>query len=403
MTPTSSNPTSLDVLVPTGTVLGLHESTPTLFTPIKIRGMQLQNRFVVSPMGTWSAQNGHLTEVHLVHLGAFAFRGAALTVVECTAVTANGRTSPHDSGLWQDSQIAPLKRVVDFVHAHGQKIGIQLSHAGVKAGMVTPRFLPKGKLKVAAKEEGGWPDDVWGPSAIPYTEAHATPKALTIEGIELLIQSFADSARRAVEAGVDFIEIHGAHGYLINQFLSPLTNHRTDEYGGTFDNRVRFLVRTMEAIRTKIPDTVPLSLRISAVEWMDWSGKPSWDLDQSVRLAKLLPGLGVDILDVSSGGNHKDQRIDIHPNYQLDLAKTIRVALKKNDINLHIAAVGFINSPEIARDVVQVSGADGAQADLAFVGRQFLREPEFLLRSAQELGVEIQWPYQYEMIRPKSS
>lgn len=202
MTLTKSTPSLSRASLATGTAVEVDETVPTVFTPIKIRGLELQNRFVVSPMGTWSAQDGHLTDFHLVHLGAFAFRGAALTVVESTAVAANGRTSPQDSGLWQDSQVAPLKLVADFVHAQGQKIGIQLNHAGVKAGMVAPRFLPKGELKVATEQEGGWPEDVWGPSTIPYTEAHITPKALTIKGIETLIQNFADAARRAVEAGL---------------------------------------------------------------------------------------------------------------------------------------------------------------------------------------------------------
>ncbi|KAJ3460566.1 hypothetical protein MRS44_011433 [Fusarium solani] len=369
---TFSQPTpALPVVeVPTGTAVNPDEQTPTLFAPIKIRGLELQNRFVVSPMGTWSARD----------------------------VAANGRTSLQDSGLWQDSQIEPLKRVADFVHGQGQKIGIQLNHAGVKAGMVAPRFLPKGELKVATEPDGGWPDDVWGPSAIPHTDAHVMPKSLTLEGIEALIRSFADAARRAIKAGLDFIEIHGAHGYLINQFLSPLTNKRTDEYGGSFENRVRFLVRVIEAIRAVIPDSVPLSLRISAIEWMEWSDEPSWDLDQSIKLAKLLPGLGVDILDVSSGGNHKDQKIDVHPNYQLDLARTIRAALREERLDLLVAAVGFIHTPQTAHDVVQVDKEDGVQADLAFVGRQFLKEPEFVLKTAQELGVEIQWPYQYDMI-----
>ncbi|RSL53422.1 hypothetical protein CEP54_010435 [Fusarium duplospermum] len=398
MTLSHSRPTLPAVDVPTGTAINPDKEIPTLFTPIKIRGLELQNRFVVSPMGTWSARDGHLTDFHLMHLGAFAFRGVPLTIVESTAVAANGRTSPQDSGLWQDSQIEPLKRVADFVHGQGQKIGIQLNHAGVKAGMVAPRFLLKGELKVAAEPDGGWPDDVWGPSAIPHTELHVVPRALTLERIENLIQSFADAARRAMKAGLDFIEIHGAHGYLINQFLSPLTNKRTDEYGGSFENRIRFLVRVIKGIRAVIPDSVPLSLRISAIEWMEWSGEPSWNLDQSIRLAKLLPGLGVDILDVSSGGNHKDQKIDVQPNYQLDLARTIRDALRKEEVNLLIAAVGFIHSPQTAHDAVQLDKTDGVQADLAFVGRQFLKEPEFLLKSAQELGVEIQWPYQYGMI-----
>lgn len=202
MTLSHSKPTVPVADVPTGTAVNLDEKTPTLFTPIKIRGLELQNRFIVSPMGTWSAQNGHLTDFHLMHLGAFAFRGVPLTIVESTAVAANGRTSPQDSGLWQDSQITPLKRVADFIHGQGQKIGIQLNHAGVKAGMIAPRFLLKGELKVAAEQDGGWPDDVWGPSAIPHTERHVVPKALTLEGIEALVQSFADAARRAIETGL---------------------------------------------------------------------------------------------------------------------------------------------------------------------------------------------------------
>ncbi|UPK92937.1 hypothetical protein LCI18_003872 [Fusarium solani-melongenae] len=384
MTLFHSKPNQPVVDVPTGTAANPDEETPTLFTPIKIRGLELQNRFVVSPMGTWSAQDGHLTNFHLMHLGSFAFRGVPLTIAESTAVAANGRTSPQDSGLWQDSQIQPLKRVADFVHGQGQKIGIQLNHAGVKASMIAPRFLSKGELKVATEQDGGWPDDVWGPSAIPHTEAYVTPRSLDLEGIEALIQSFADAARRAIKAGLDFIEIHGAHGYLINQFF--------------FENRVRFLVRVIEAIRAVIPDSVPLSLRISAIEWMEWSGEPSWDLDQSIKLAKLLPGLGVDILDVSSGGNYKDQKIDVHPNYQLDLARTIRAALREERLDLLVAAVGFIHTPQTAHGVVQLDKEDGVQADLAFVGRQFLKEPEFVLKTAQELGVKIQWPYQYDMI-----
>lgn len=202
MTLSHSKSTLPVVDVPTGTAVNPNEETPTLFTPIKVRGLELQNRFVVSPMGTWSAQDGHLTEFHLMHLGSFAFRGVPLTIVESTAVAANGRTSPQDSGLWQDSQIEPLKRVADFVHGQGQKIGIQLNHAGVKAGMIAPRFLPKGELKVATEQDGGWPDNVWGPSAIPHTEAHVMPGSLDLEGIEALIQSFADAARRAIKAGL---------------------------------------------------------------------------------------------------------------------------------------------------------------------------------------------------------
>jgi 2,4-dienoyl-CoA reductase-like NADH-dependent reductase (Old Yellow Enzyme family) len=209
---------------PAGTALDTGAEVPTLFTPLKLRGMTLQNRFAVSPMCTYSADDGHLTDWHLVHLGAFALRGAALTIVEASAVTANGRISPEDSGLWQDSQIAPLKRIVDFVHSQGQKIGIQLAHAGRKASTLGPWHVTPTRHEVATAEVGGWPDNLWAPSAIAWDEGYPTPKEMTVAQIESLVQSFADAAKRAVQAGVDTIEIHGAHGYLISEFLSPITN-----------------------------------------------------------------------------------------------------------------------------------------------------------------------------------
>jgi len=227
---------------PAGTALDTGAEVPTLFTPLKLRDLTLQNRFAVSPMCMYSADDGHLTEWHLVHLGAFALRGAALTIVEATAVTANGRISPEDSGLWQDSQIAPLKRIADFVHSQGQKIGIQLAHAGRKASTLGPWHVTPGRHEVATAEVGGWPDNLWAPSAIPWDEGYPTPKELTVAEIEGLVQSFADAAKRAVQAGVDTIEIHGAHGYLISEFLSPISNQRTDAYGGSFENRVRILL-----------------------------------------------------------------------------------------------------------------------------------------------------------------
>jgi 2,4-dienoyl-CoA reductase-like NADH-dependent reductase (Old Yellow Enzyme family) len=207
---------------PAGTALETDAEVPTLFTPLKLRGMTLQNRFAVSPMCMYSADDGHLTDWHLVHIGAFALRGAALTIIEATGVTPNGRISPEDSGLWQDSQIAPLKRIVDFVHSQGQKIGIQLAHAGRKASTLS--LWHAGARNVATEELGGWPDNLWAPSAIAWDEGYPTPKEMTVAQIESLVQSFADAAERAVQAGVDTIEIHGAHGYLISEFLSPISN-----------------------------------------------------------------------------------------------------------------------------------------------------------------------------------
>ncbi|KAK4132273.1 FMN-linked oxidoreductase [Trichocladium antarcticum] len=397
---------------PVGTALDPRADVPTLFTPLTLRGMTLQNRFAVSPMCMYSADDGHLTDFHVVHLGAFALRGAALTIVEATAVTPNGRISPEDSGLWTDSQIAPLKRVVDFVHSQGHKIGVQLAHAGRKASTLSLWHLQT-LGPVATPAHGGWPDDLWAPSAIAWDADHPTPNEMTVAQIDELVQRFADAAHRAVQAGVDTIEIHGAHGYLITQFLSPITNHRTDAYGGTFANRTRLLLAIIRAIRAVIPARMPLLLRLSATEWMEHthtdpqslSSSSSWDLPQTIQLAALLPDLGVDLLDVSSGGNNPRQQIAVHPYYQVDLAAAIRAAVRAPGGKggpLAIGAVGMIRDAAMARDVVaqtaSVEGEHGltAKADLVLVGRQFLREPEFVLRAAAELGVAVKLPLQYE-------
>ncbi|KAK3941498.1 NADPH dehydrogenase [Diplogelasinospora grovesii] len=398
---------------PAGTAIAKEGiAVPTLFTPLTVRGMTLTNRFTVSPMCMYSADDGHLTDFHLVHLGSFAMRGAALTIVEASAVTPNGRISPEDSGIWQDSQIAPLKRIVDFVHSQGQKAAIQLAHAGRKASTLSPwHHKVRGQSEVATHEVGGWPDDVWGPSAVPFSPTYPMPKEMTIAEIEGLIQSFGEAAKRAVQAGFDAIEIHGAHGYLISNFLSPMSNTRTDQYGGSFENRIRFVVEVVKAIRAAIPESMPLFLRISATEWMEHTGKDTWDVAQTTELARLLPDLGVDLLDVSSGGNVYEQQIKIHPYYQVDIAGSIREVIKKEGKKLLIGAVGMITTAEMARSIVQEDGTlagDGngtvemdtengarAKADLVIMARQYLREPEFVLRTAHQLGVEVQWPRQY--------
>ncbi|KAI1375528.1 FMN-linked oxidoreductase [Hypoxylon crocopeplum] len=398
---------------PAGTALD-PATAPTLFQPLKIRSLELQNRFAVAPMCQYSADDGHLTDWHFAHLAQFILRGTPLTIVEATGVTPNGRITPQDVGLWKDSQITGLKHIADFAHSQGQKLGIQLAHAGRKASTVAPWLTPKGTVSaVSPAEDGGWGDNVWAPSAIKFQEGYADPKAMTIEDIKFLVQAFKDAARRAVEAGVDVIEIHGAHGYLITEFLSPLTNQRTDQYGGSFENRTRVLFEVIEAIRSVIPETMPLFLRISATEWMEWAGEPSWDLEQSIRLAKLLPATGVDLLDVSSAGNNPTSKINVHPYYQIDLAGKIREAVKKEGLELLIGAVGMITNAEMARSIVQEGKpvTDGAaaqdtvevaeesgqitQADLVLVARQYLREPEFPLRVAHQLGVAVKWPNQY--------
>ncbi|KAL8387825.1 hypothetical protein RB595_009648 [Gaeumannomyces hyphopodioides] len=394
---------------PAGTALSAPEgsSVPTLFTPLRIRGLELTNRFAVSPMCQYSADDGHLTDYHLVHLGSFAMRGAALTIVEATSVTPNGRISPEDSGLWQDSQIAPLKRIVDFIHSQDQKVGIQLAHAGRKASTRAPWHYSPGNAEVAGEEIGGWPDNVWGPSAIPFSPLYPSPKEMTVEQIEDLVTSFVGAAKRSLEAGFDVIEIHAAHGYLITEFLSPLSNQRTDQYGGSFENRTRLLLDVIKAVRGVIPESMPLFVRISATEWMEHTGQPSWDLQESIRLAKLLPGLGVDLLDVSSGGNSHGQQIKLYDFYQADLAGQIRAEVAAAGGKLLIGAVGNITTAELAKTVVQDGNSNGmvevedethggkTRADLVLVARQFLREPEFVLRTAHQLGVPVKWPNQY--------
>ncbi|KAH6657479.1 hypothetical protein BKA67DRAFT_514540 [Truncatella angustata] len=381
---------------PAGSALN-PETAPTLFQPLKIRGLTLHNRFVVSPMCQYSAEDGHHTDWHFAHLSQYVIRGTALTIVEASGVTPNGRITPEDAGIWKDSHIEPFKRFNTFAHSQGQKTGIQLSHAGRKASTVAPWIAPRhgGGSLVAPPEQNGWPDNIWAPSAIKFAEEFPDPKEMTKDDIKTLVLAFKDAAVRAIKAGFDVIEIHGAHGYLISEFLSPLSNKRTDEYGGSFENRTRLLFDIIEAIRSVIPESTPLFLRISATEWMEWNNEPSWTLEDSIRLAKLLPSAGIDLLDVSSGGNNAQQKIQINPYYQVNLAGQIRDELKKEGLDLFIGAVGMITEAEMARSIVEQEGGQKTQADLVLIARQHLREPEFPLRVAHQLGVEVKWPIQY--------
>lgn len=362
-------------------------------------------------MCTYSASNGHLTDFHLVHLSAFAYRGASLTIIEATSVLPAGRISPEDSGLWTDSQIAPIRRIADFLHSQNQKLGIQLAHGGRKTSTVAPWLVEqRGRAITATEDVGGWPKEVKGASAIRWSEDFAVPQEMSAQDIQDVINAFRDSAKRAVEAGVDVIEIHAAHGYLLCSFLSPISNRRTDRYGGSFENRIRLLVEVIQAVRSAIPNGMPLLVRLSSTEWMEKKAAESWDVESTIKLAKLLPGLGVDLLDVSSGGNNEAQEVTPYNDFQVGIAGRIRAALYDAGIkNLLIGAVGMITEAEAAKEIVE-NGKPGAKdstveiedeqgavakADIVLVARQFLREPEWVLRVAFRLGVEVKWPVQY--------
>ena len=294
---------------PAGTGLGMKDGSdklPKLFTPLKLRGLTLQNRLMVSPMCQYSAEDGHMTAWHFTHLGGIIQRGPGLTMIEATAVLPEGRITPEDAGLWQDSQIEPLKKIVEFAHSQNQKIGIQLGHAGRKASTVAP-WLSMGDT--ATEALNGWPDNVYAPSALPFSARYPHPKEMTKSDIVRVKVAFKKAIERALKAGIDAIEIHNAHGYLLHSFLSPAANKRTDEYGGSFENRIRLTLEIVDIARSTIPDDMPLFLRISAIDWLEEVGIEGWTLDDTIRLADILAGRGVDLLDVSSGGLHEKQQI----------------------------------------------------------------------------------------------
>ncbi len=347
-----------------------------LFSPLQIRGALLRNRIVVSPMCQYSAVDGAANDWHLVHLGSFARGGAGLVIAEATAVLPEGRISPDDLGLWNEEQVAPLKRIVDFIHSQGAAAGIQLAHAGRKASTYA---LWKGKGEVPL-EEGGW--QTVAPSAIPFYEQDRVPVAMDEDAIKNVIKAFVAAAQRSLSSGFDVVEIHAAHGYLIHQFLSPITNKRTDHYGGTFENRVRLLCEIVTAVRKVWPSEKPLFVRISATDWTE----DGWTPDDSVALAKLLQPLGVDLIDCSSGAIAPKIRIPVEPLYQVFLAEQV-----KKESGMLTGAVGLITTAQQAEQIIS-----NGRADLVFLARQMLRDPHFPLRAASELGVDVPWPKQYE-------
>jgi len=348
----------------------------SLFSPLTLRSVTLRNRIGMSPMCQYSAEEGRVTDWHLVHLGARAAGGVGLVLVEATAVEARGRISPADVGLWDDGQVEPLARVARFLEERGAAAGIQIAHAGRKASVGAPWVKGGAPLSPGG---GGWVPV--GPSPIPFADGHLAPEPLAEEGIRDVVRAFARSARRALEAGFRVLEVHAAHGYLIHQFLSPLSNHRQDRYGGSFENRTRLAREVVEAVRAEWPERLPLLVRLSCTDWVEGG----WDLKETVELARRLRELGVDLVDCSSGGTSASARVPVGPGYQVAFAEAVR-----RDAGVATAAVGVVTSPEQADQIVRTG-----QADLVLLGRQLLREPSFALRAAAALGAEGPWPAQY--------
>ena len=347
-----------------------------LLTPLKLRGITLRNRIVMSPMCQYSAKDGFADDWHLVHLGSRAVGGTGLIMVEATAVTAQGRISPGDLGIWSDAHIEPLARIARFVKSQGAVPSIQLAHAGRKGSSNLPWLAGNGLLTA---EEGGW--EVIAPSAIPFDEGCPVPKELDAAGIEAVVEAFEAATRRALQAGFEIIEIHAAHGYLLHEFLSPLSNHRTDEYGGSFENRSRLLLRIAERLRALIPQELPLFVRISATDWAEGG----WDIDESVLLARELKQRGVDVIDVSSGGLVPKAKIPVGKGYQVPFARRIR-----NEADIRVGAVGLITEFAHANEIITAG-----DANLVFLARELMRDPYWALHAQQALGQEMTWPTQY--------
>jgi 2,4-dienoyl-CoA reductase-like NADH-dependent reductase (Old Yellow Enzyme family) len=348
-----------------------------LFSPLTLRGTTLRNRIVVSPMCQYSCTDGLPDDWHLVHLGSRAVGGAALVFTEAAAVSPEGRISPQDAGIWNDEQGERWARVTAFVRSQGALSGVQLAHAGRKASTYRPWAAEKNSVPL---DRGGWP--AVAPSAIAFGR-YAPPEALDAEGIAKVIADFVAAAQRAVRVGFDVVELHAAHGYLLHEFLSPLSNTRTDGYGGAFEGRVRLLLEVVEQVRAVVDG--PLFVRLSATDWTP----DGWTLEDSVRLAPLLAERGVDLVDTSSAGLHHTQQIDVGPGFQVPFAAAIRQA------GIATGAVGLITEPKQAEEVLVEE-----QADLVFLARELLRDPYWPLHAARELGDEIAWPPQYDRARP---
>ena len=348
----------------------------TLFTPLQLREVTLRNRIGVSPMCQYSSSDGFANDWHLVHLGSRAVGGAALVMTEAAAVLAEGRISPQDLGIWKDEQIEMLARIFQFISAQGAVPGMQLAHAGRKASTAPPW---EGGDAVS-EADGGW-RPIFAPSALPFSADDIVPEELDHNGIQRVVAAFAAAAGRALKAGAQIVEIHAAHGYLIHGFLSPLSNQRTDQYGGSFENRTRVAREIVQAVRRVWPERYPLLVRISATDWVEGG----WDIDQSVALAAELKALGVDMIDCSSGGAVPGARIPLAPGYQVPFAERIR-----HEAEIPTAAVGMITVPDQAEEILE-----SEKADMIFMAREFLRDPYWPILAAVELGGDCPPPVQY--------
>lgn len=349
--------------------------TAQLFTPITFRNLTLRNRIGVSPMCQYSSVDGFANDWHLVHLGSRALGGAGMVMMEATGVTPEGRITPSCNGIWKDEHVEFLKRITDFIRSHGASPAIQLAHAGRKASTAAPW---DGGKPVAANN-GGW--QPVAPSAVPFNPEHPAPHALNIDEIRKIRDAFVAGARRAVRAGFDIVEIHGAHGYLLHEFLSPLSNQRTDEYGGTEENRFRFMLETARAIRAEVPKEIVVGARLSCIDWKEGG----LAIDDSVRLSALLKKEGVDFIDCSSGALVHDAKMTVGPNYQVPFAREIRAKA-----NIPTCAVGLITDPQQANAIIE-----GGEADMVFLARAMLRDPYWPVRAAEALGAELDIPAQY--------
>ncbi len=350
----------------------------TLFSPLRLRDVTLRNRVAVSPMCEYSSADGFANDWHVVHLGSRAVGGASLVLTEAIAVTAGGRISPEDLGIWQDAHVEQLARIARFCNGQGAAWGTQLAHAGRKASTKRP-WDGQGAVPL---DQGGWTPV--GPTAEPFDPTFPVPAALDEAGIAAIVRAFADGARRTLDAGGSVIELHGAHGYLVHEFLSPLVNRRTDRWGGSFENRTRFALEIVRAVRGVWPERLPLFMRLSATDWVEGG----WDIEQTVELSKLLRGEGVDLIDLSSGGAVPvpSGTIPVGPMYQTPFAERVR-----REAGISTGAVGMITEPADAEAIV----ADG-RADLVFLARELLRDPYWPLFAARALGAEITWPPQYQ-------